>query len=188
MEMLNVEIKKIPEDEMIPPKILLCFLSAVALLSSTIAAQEKGAEKCKSFQEYLSNDGYDAQLAAQFGGERNGMRKYVMAFLRRGPNRPADPQKAQELQAAHMKNIGRMAAEGKLVLAGPFLEDGELRGIYVFSVATLAEAEALTNTDPAIKAGSLVMELKEWYGSAALMAAGAIHKKIALPPVSESAR
>jgi uncharacterized protein YciI len=176
------------EKDMKTTRILLCFFSAGILLASAVAAQEKGAEKCKSFQDYLSNDAFDDQLAKQFGGERNGMRKYVMALLRRGPNRPADPQKAQELQAAHMKNIGRMAAEGKLVLAGPFLDDGELRGIYVFSVATLAEAEALTNTDPAVKAGSLVMELKKWYGSAALMAVSAIHKKIALPPVSESAK
>jgi uncharacterized protein len=180
-------LKKL-EEGMMTPKIFICFLSAAALLSGTIAAQEKGAEKCQSFRDCLSNDAYDEPLAKQFGGERNGMRKYVMAFLRRGPNRPVDPQKAQELQAAHMKNIGRMAAEGKLVLAGPFLDDGELRGIYIFSVGNLAEAEALTNTDPAIKAGSLVMELKEWYGSAALMAASLIHKKIALPPTDESAK
>jgi hypothetical protein len=40
-------------------------------------------------------------------------------------------------------------------------------------------AEALTNRDPAIIAGSLVMELKEWYGSAALMAINKLHGSIA---------
>ena len=45
------------------------------------------------------------------------------------------------------------------MLAGPFADDGVLRGIYVFDVATVAEAEALTKTDPAIQAGQLVMEL-----------------------------
>jgi hypothetical protein len=45
-------------------------------------------------------------------------------------------------------------------------------------VATVAETERFTNTDPAIQAGSLMMELKEWYGSAALMAINDIHKKL----------
>jgi hypothetical protein len=36
----------------------------------------------------------------------------------------------------------------------------------------------LTNSDPAIQAGSLIMELHEWYGSAAVMAIPGIHDKI----------
>jgi uncharacterized protein YciI len=77
-----------------------------------------------------------------------------------------------------MENIGRMAKEGKLVLAGPFLDDGQLRGIYIFNVETIAEAEALTNTDPAIKAGRLVMELHPWYGSAAVQEINGIHGRL----------
>ena len=49
------------------------------------------------------------------------MRRYVMAFLKTGPNRPADSATAVDLQKAHMENINRLAEEGKLVLAGPFL-------------------------------------------------------------------
>ncbi len=107
------------------------------------------------------------------------MRPYVLAFLKSGPTRPASPEQAAELQRAHMANIRRMADAGKLVLAGPFLDDGELRGIYVFAVATLDEARALTDSDPAIKAGTLVMELHPWYGSAALMQVTQIHRTIA---------
>ena len=77
-----------------------------------------------------------------------------------------------------MQNIIRMATEGTLVLAGPFLDQGEVRGIYIFNVATVAEAEALTNTDPAIQAGRLVMELHPWYGSAALMEVNQLHKRV----------
>lgn len=118
---------------------------------------------------------YDSIKAKEFGADDYGMKKYVMAFLKKGPNRDLDATKAAELQNAHMKNITRMAEEGKLVLAGPFFGDGELRGIYVFNVPTIAEAEQLTNTDPAIQAGSLEMELIEWYGSAALMAINDMH-------------
>lgn len=118
---------------------------------------------------------YDSIKAAQAGADEYGMRPYVMAFLKRGPNRDRSPEEAQELQSAHMKNIGRMAEEGKLVLAGPFMGDGELRGIYIFKVETVEEAEALTSTDPAIQAGSLVMELMPWYGSAALVELNELH-------------
>jgi uncharacterized protein len=121
---------------------------------------------------------YDAALAKKLKADQYGMRTYVMAFLKAGPNRNRSREEAQRLQQAHMANINRLAAEGKLVLAGPFADDGPLRGIYIFDVATVAEAEALTKTDPAIQAGSLVMELHPWYGSAALMMVNDVHGKI----------
>ena len=121
---------------------------------------------------------YDSLKAQQYGADDWGMRRYVIAFLKRGPNRDLPEEEARELQAAHMKNIGDMADAGKLAVAGPFLGNDDLRGIYIFNVETIEEAEALTNTDPAIQAGSLVMELKEWYGSAALMAVPEIHDSI----------
>jgi uncharacterized protein YciI len=72
----------------------------------------------------------------------------------------------------------RMAEEGKLLTAGPFLDNGDVRGIYIFNVSTLEEAEALTKTDPAIQAGSLVMELHPWYGPASLQEIGDLQKKV----------
>ena len=106
------------------------------------------------------------------------MKVYVMAFLKKGPNRNQDSVEAARLQAAHMANIHRMAEEGSLVLAGPFMDDGDLRGIYVFNVSTVEEARALTATDPAVKAGRLAMELHPWYGSAALMEVNRIHNTL----------
>ena len=107
------------------------------------------------------------------------MRRYVMAFLKAGPNRDQDAAEAERLQRAHLDNIRRLADAGKLALAGPFLDDGELRGIYVFNVSTIEEALKLTASDPAIQAGRLVMELHPWYGSAALMQVNEVHKKLA---------
>ena len=124
---------------------------------------------------------YDAALAAKLGADENGMKTYVMAFLKAGPNRNRPREEAAKLQAAHRANINRLAKEGKLVLAGPFADDGELRGIYIFDVKTVAEAEALTKTDPAIQAGQLVMELHPWYGTAALMTVNDVHARIEKP-------
>jgi uncharacterized protein YciI len=129
---------------------------------------------------------YDSVKAASYGADDYGMKKYVMAFLKRGPNKSVDSIKKSELQRVHMQNIGRLASEGKLVLAGPFFGDGELRGIYIFNVDNLEEAEALTNSDPSIQAGVLSMELKEWYGSAALMAINDIHYSVSKNDVIES--
>ncbi len=122
---------------------------------------------------------YDPNLAAELGADEYGMKSYVMAFLKRGPNRTTDKAKAAELQTAHLDNIGRLAEAGKLVVAGPFMDDGDIRGIYIFDVASVEEAKALTETDPAIQAGSLIMELHPWYGSAGLKKIPDLHKKVA---------
>lgn len=121
---------------------------------------------------------YDSLLARRLGADKIGMKVYVMAFLRKGPHRNQDSAEAAQLQAAHMANIQRMASEGSLVLAGPFMDDGELRGIYLFNVPSVDEARRLTETDPAVRAGRLAMELHPWYGSAALMEVIRIHNSL----------
>lgn len=121
---------------------------------------------------------YNSELAEKLGADDYGMRQYVMAFLKSGPNPSADSTEAMELQRAHLDNISRMAEEGDLVLAGPFMDSGEIRGIYVFDVRTVEEARELTETDPAIQSGALEMELRPWYGSAALMQINEIHGQI----------
>jgi uncharacterized protein YciI len=63
------------------------------------------------------------------------------------------------IQQAHLANIARLSKEGKLVLAGPFVDDGDRRGVFFFKVGKLAEAQALADTDPAVIAGRLKVEL-----------------------------
>lgn len=121
---------------------------------------------------------YDSLLANELGADEYGMRKYVIANLVAGPNRDQDSTTAAQLQRAHLDNIKRMAEAGKLVLAGPYMDQGDVRGIYIFAVETVAEAEELTKTDPAIQAGRLKMELRPWYGSAALMKVNEIGLKL----------
>ena len=104
-------------------------------------------------------DTVDSQLATELGADEYGMKKFVVAFLKSGPNRTSDPAERARLQRLHLENIVRMAEAGQLVLAGPFLEDTDLRGIYIFNVESKEEAMALTKTDPLIKSGGLVMEL-----------------------------
>ena len=154
------------------PSMLLVLLSChvqVTKDNDEAATQDKTAEKS-----------YDPELAAQLGADEYGMKMYVMAFLKEGPNRDLDSAAAADLQRAHLDNISRMAEEGQLSVAGPFAADGNpVRGIYIFNVETIEEARKLTETDPAIQAGSLEMELRQWYGSAALQLLVEEHARVA---------
>ena len=150
---------------------LLCFLLNSCRPKLSVEATQKG-EPSIAFA-------YDSTLAAKLSADEYGMKQYVIAFLRKGPYRDQDSMKTAQIMRKHLDNITRMADEGRLAIAGPFLDDGEIRGIYIFNVSTIEEAKALTETDPAIKEGRLVMELHQWYGSAALMTVNDVHKKIA---------
>ena len=123
------------------------------------------------------NPAYNADLARQLGADDYGMKKYVIAFLKRGSNKLSGAE-AEQLQNAHLKNIIRLADEGKLVVAGPFRDDGEVRGIFILNAEIVEEARKLTESDPAVQRGTLQFELRPWYGSAALMEVSRIHKTI----------
>jgi uncharacterized protein YciI len=135
--------------------------------------------------QQAAQQAYDAALAKKLGADEYGMKKYVMAFLSTGPNKIEDSTARQQLQMAHLKNIVRLAGEGKLVLAGPFMDDQNIRGIFIFNVESVEEARKLTETDPAIKAGTLQMDLRPWYGSAALVEVMRIHKTIEKHNIAE---
>jgi uncharacterized protein len=126
---------------------------------------------------------FDADLAKKLGADERGMRMYVLCILKTGP-RDAEikGEERKALFAGHFENIGRLANEGKLAVAGPFgKNDKNWRGLYIFSVASLEEAEKLVVLDPAVKAGIFVPELTPWYGTAAMMVVTETHKKIEKP-------
>jgi uncharacterized protein YciI len=86
-----------------------------------------------------------------------------LALLTRGSKwTPEKTPATEELQKGHMANILRLAELKKLVVAGPFGDNGTLRGIFVFKVGSLEEARALTETDPAVKAGRLAIDVHPW--------------------------
>ena len=86
-----------------------------------------------------------------------------LAFLVRGEKwTPEKTPQTEAIQKAHLENINRLAEMKKLVVAGPFGDNGKLRGIFVFRVGSLEEARSLAETDPAVRAGRLALIFHSW--------------------------
>lgn len=86
-----------------------------------------------------------------------------LGFLSRGAKwTPEKTPQTEELQKAHMANIHKLAETKKLVVAGPFGDNGQLRGIFVFRVDSLDEAKQLAATDPSVQAGRLAIDMHQW--------------------------
>lgn len=84
-------------------------------------------------------------------------------LLRRGPEwTPVGTPEVERLQAEHVAYGRRLIVAGKLILNGPMLDGGDLRGVGIFRVASLAEAQALSDADPAVLAGRLISEVHPW--------------------------
>ena len=113
--------------------IILSFL-LFGFYSSSFTQQEKFAD---------TKPQYDSLLAKRLGADEYGMKKYVMAFLKSGSVKIQDSIKRAELQREHLKNIFRLAEEGTLIVAGPFLDDLSIRGIFIFNVESVEEARKI---------------------------------------------
>ncbi len=158
---------------------IICRLSLLVVsigLSGTIAhAQTSGTSSSKIK--------YDSKLAKQLGGDDIGMKTYVFVILKTGPkDGDFKGKERDDIFAGHMANIGRLADAGQLAVAGPFGKNEKgYRGLYIFNVATIEEAQKIVETDPAVRSGILVPDMTLWYGSASLMATPDIHKRITKP-------
>lgn len=91
------------------------------------------------------------------------MQKYFIIFLKEGPNRNQTEAEAQKIQAEHLAYLGGLFKQGVLNLNGPLGDDSDIAGISVYNTATLQEAIKLAESDPAVKAGRLVVEAHPWW-------------------------
>jgi uncharacterized protein YciI len=93
-----------------------------------------------------------------------GMAKVYFALLKKGPGwTPGSTPETKAIQAGHMANIEALWKEGKLIVAGPVEDAGDLRGIFVLEAGSREDAAALAARDPAIKAGRLAADIVPWW-------------------------
>jgi uncharacterized protein YciI len=142
----------------------LFLLLSLGFFSSSLAQPQKAS--------------YDSTLAKNLQADDYGMKTYVFVLLKTGANVSTDKAAKDKAFEGHMKNIQRMADDGKLAVAGPFEKGGNNRGIFILNVTSFEEAQKLLDGDTAIKEKYLEPEMTLWYGSAALMATPELHKKL----------
>src|SRR5262249_30072250 len=103
------------------------FVAVLALSGPGALAAQPEAPK--------PNPKFDADLARKYGADENGMKTYVLAILKTGKADVAPGKGRDEIFKGHFANIRRLAAEGKLAVAGPFGTNGSgLRGIFILNV------------------------------------------------------
>jgi len=91
------------------------------------------------------------------------MKQYYFVMLTQGANRVQDSATVATIQKAHLANIERLANEGKIIVAGPFGDDGNWRGIFIFDCASKEEVEKYLQTDLAVSSGRLAYEIHPWW-------------------------
>src|SRR5947199_9139138 len=98
--------------------------------------------------------GEQARPSPAAGAAPGNMEQVFLVLLKRGPKSTTeDSPERKAIQEGHMANIRAMWQARKLVIAGPMGDDGDLRGIFIFRVPTLEEAQARVASAPAVKAG-----------------------------------
>jgi len=126
-----------------------------------------------------ANQNYDEKLARELKADDYGMKKYVLVVLKSGLVTGLSKSAQDSIFKGHMANINKLAAEGKLIVAGPLgKNDKNYRGIFIFDVDNVEAAKLLVATDPVIKSQIMDAEYYPWYGSAALKETLKIHSKI----------
>ncbi len=82
---------------------------------------------------------------------------------------PADAPPMDELREGHHSFIQDLDGKGTLIGAGSFRDENNVRhgaGMIIFQAATRAEAEAIANSEPFIKAGVRELDLVPWQRTA----------------------
>lgn len=152
----------------------ILFLSTLSFLtSSCVVSLGKNGLPGKPGKDGASSNPktvYNQTLADSLGADQYGMKGYTIVMLTTGTSKIEDKDKKAELMKGHMENIGKLAKEGKITVAGPFLEKNQrdYRGMFIFNTKSKEEAESWVKTDPAVAAGIFNYEIFSWYGSAAL--------------------
>jgi uncharacterized protein YciI len=77
----------------------------------------------------------------------------------------SDDETLEAIQRAHLEFHSRLRADGTVVTNGPVVDqpDERLRGLSFYRVGSLEGARQLAETDPAVVAGRLRVDVMHWW-------------------------
>ena len=90
------------------------------------------------------------------------MKTYTFVMLKKGPNRTQDSLTVKDIQKRHLEHLDHMAKSFELNIAGPFLDDGNWRGLLIFNTDDVEKVKTLVEADPAVSSGRLSYEIHPW--------------------------
>lgn len=90
--------------------------------------------------------------------------QYTLVLLKKGSKDDQNQEEANKILMAHLHHLFKLKIEGKMLLAGPIDEDGELRGICIYNLTDKEEVKKYVEEDPAVKSGRLSYEIYPWFG------------------------
>lgn len=91
-------------------------------------------------------------------------KRYTLVHLLAGPNRGHSEEEADRLQAAHLHYLFGLMESGQLLINGPVLGEGELRGVSIYASGDVEAVTRIAEADPAVQAGRLYIEAYPWFG------------------------
>ena len=118
---------------------------------------------CNNSNDPTSITKSDTAISKKDTIQNGTMKGYWMVFLYKGPYRSQDSASAEKIQKSHIANIGRLAREGTLIMAGPMGDETDLRGIFILDCKDSMEAVSHVQSDTAIKTGRLRFEIHPWW-------------------------
>ena len=100
-------------------------------------------------------------LVFTFSSLISSAQSFTFVFLNSRTDKAELPkEELDKLMEGHLKNIGRLAKEGKLIVAGPFDGGG---GIFIMNTPSIDVANEWLGTDPGIQANRWRLEVLPYY-------------------------
>jgi uncharacterized protein YciI len=100
--------------------------------------------------------------------------QFQLAILKAGPQwGKIDNAELGKLIQEHVRYVSSLIEADRVIVAGHFTDDADIRGICIFRVPTTAEAKTLAENDPPVRAGLFVAEVHPWWAEDILKKPGA---------------
>ncbi|MFZ1688632.1 MAG: YciI family protein [Flavobacteriales bacterium] len=93
------------------------------------------------------------------------MKQYWFVLYTKGDSAALDSATSAATLKAHLEHQEMQGKKGLIVMAGPFGDRSNWRGLLLYDCKTEDEVEGYLKSDPFVKAGQLKYEIHPWFGA-----------------------